>query len=186
MFNFNESILCPEETARNLRKTSEFKEYYKIKYDIIKRFNPKSMVEIGVRAGYSAHTFLSAVPGMKYTGLDANNGTHGGQDGPWTWWAEKILKKAGFDFEIIEADTQKISEVPAADFYHIDGDHTSKGVIHDLNICFACRNPGGVLLIDDYDYIIEVKEGVDQWLKDHESEITWEYVKSLRGEIIIK
>ena len=186
MFKFNEDIICPEETPRNKKKFSEFKDYYRVKHNIIKRFNPKSMVEIGVRAGYSAHTFLTAVPGMKYTGLDANNGTHGGQDGPWTWWAEKILGDAGFEFEIIETDTQKTNLVPAADFYHIDGDHTTNGVMHDLDICYACMNPGGVLLIDDYDYIPEVKEGVDRWIIAHENQIKWEYVKSLRGEIIIQ
>jgi len=186
MFNFREEIFCPDENDSNKAKFEDFKKYYQIKYNIIQRFNPKTMVEIGVRTGYSAHTFLSAVPGMKYIGLDANNNTHGGQNGPWTWWAEKILSEAEFNFEIIETDTQNMMEVPAADFYHIDGDHTVAGVMHDLDICFSSRNPNGVLLIDDYDYIDDVREGVDGWIAVHDNQITWEYVDSLRGEIIIK
>ena len=82
-------------------------------------------------------------------------------------------------------DSQAAYRMPVhADFYHIDGDHTTNGVIHDLDICYAAANPGATLLIDDYDHIPAVRRGVDKWLKLHDK-LEHKYVKSFRGEIVI-
>jgi len=181
-YKFDKKIICPRDPSATPERIAQYRDYYKIKYDIIKEINPKSMVEIGVRAGYSAYFFCQAIPELKYYGYDAENNTHGGQGGPWLWWAEKILES--FDTTILSIDTQTLFTIKSADFYHIDGDHSVKGAQHDLDICYANKNPKGTLLIDDYDYIPEVREGVDTWLEKHPKAI-WRYKESLRGEIII-
>jgi len=186
-YEWDSSIICPKDPTATPERIAEYKTHYRVKHGLARECNPQVIVEIGVRCGYSAWAFLTACPDAKYHGFDADNGTHGGQGGPWTWWAEKILAERKFDFEIhAPFDTQdKIAMPVSADFYHIDGDHTVKGVQHDLDICWEAANGGAVLLVDDYDYIDDVKQGVDEWLAAR-PEIKWKHVPSLRGEIVIK
>lgn len=186
-FVFDENIICPEDPTATPERIAQYKEYYKIKYKICKEINPKVMAEIGVRAGYSSWTFLQSVPDAKLYCIDANNGTHGGnggQDGTFKKWAKKILKS--YDTEYIDCDTQKVSALPIGniDFFHVDGDHTVKGVQHDLDMAYNCLSSNGVILIDDIDYIPEVKRGADSWL--HKMNLKAEYIKSLRGEYLIR
>jgi predicted O-methyltransferase YrrM len=187
-FKFDTKIICPEDPTADKKRIEQYKEYYKVKYAICKEQNPKKIVEIGVRAGYSAWTFMQSCPESKYIGLDANNGTHGGQGGTdkkFMKWARNILKD--YNAEIREVDTQKETELDFVDvdFFHVDGDHTTKGVYHDLNLAFKTLSKGGMILVDDIDYIKEVKQGVTSWLKDNKDKIRYEFRPSLRGECLI-
>jgi predicted O-methyltransferase YrrM len=189
MFEFSESIIYPKDPTANKKRIQQYKDYYKIKYQLCKEQNPKLIVEIGVRAGYSAWTFLQACPNAKYIGIDANNGKHGGQggkDGSFFKWARRIL--ADYDAELIEIDTQKTDKlkIKNVDFFHVDGDHTSRGVQHDLDLAYNCLSENGMILVDDITYIADVRDGVYKWLDKMASEVTSKFVKSLRGEMIIK
>jgi len=187
-FEFPDSIICPWDGTATPGRIAQYRKYYKVKHDIVKSINPKVIVEIGVRAGYSAFAFMSACPDATYVGYDADNQKHGGQGSkPYVPWAEKILNEAGFENRMHwPVDTQKIDVLPeGGDFYHIDGDHSTAGVMHDLDLCFAQLFEGGFMLIDDYDYIGGVTKGVDQWLQDHDELVEREYIKSLRGEMLI-
>jgi len=188
-FDFDEKIICPEDPSATTERIRQYKEYYKIKYKLCKDQNPKVIVEIGVRAGYSAWTFLQACPNAKYIGLDANNGTHGGQggqDGKFIRWAAKILD--GYDIELRELDTQKINDLGISDidFFHVDGDHTVKGVRYDLDLAFKSISDTGLIVVDDISYIDTVRHGVFTWIDKMANEITSEYVESLRGEMLIR
>lgn len=186
-YEWDPSIVCPKDPTATPERIADYKAYYKVKHEIVQSVAPSTIVEIGVRAGYSAWAFLSACPDAFYHGFDADNGKHGGQGGPWTWWAEQMLKEHGFNFEIhAPVNTQKLDEMPIkADFYHIDGDHTTSGVKHDMDICLAAASTGGVLLIDDYDYIDTVRYGVDEWLSSHDGEVDFEMIPSFRGEVLV-
>lgn len=48
----------------------EWVPYYRLKYAIAKALRAESILEIGVRFGYSAMAFLTAVPEAKFTGID--------------------------------------------------------------------------------------------------------------------
>ncbi len=188
MFEFDRSIICPNDPTATEARVRQYKEYYKIKYDICKNQKPKVIAEIGVRAGYSAWTFLQACPTAKYYGFDANNGKHGGQggkDGKFFEWTKKILKP--YDFKLTQLDTQTIDnlELENIDFFHVDGDHTSKGVIHDLDLAFKTLNINGMILVDDITYIKEVENGVNFWLHKMSDKIESNFVDSLRGEMLI-
>jgi cephalosporin hydroxylase len=187
MYEWRPDIICPWDR----RHKDWYPDYYRIKHDICKRVNPKIIVEIGVRAGYSADAFLQACPQAKYIGYDADNFKHGGKrrrrHRPYMEWAEEHLTNNGYDVEInFPVDTQEIDEVASADFYHIDGDHTTKGVMHDLDICYNSASVDAYILVDDYDSLSAVREGVDHWLSNHKGKITYEYIKSHRGELLIQ
>lgn len=188
-FKFDESIIFPGDPTATPERIEQYKKYYKIKYDICKAQNPKRIAEIGVRCGYSAWTFLQACPAATYFGFDANNGAHGGkggEDGQYFKWSKKILKQYKAIFQ--EIDTQFVSDLYLRDidFFHIDGDHTIKGVIHDLYLAFMSISDNGLILIDDYTYIEEVKKGIDKWITRNFNFITVEFIPSLRGEMLIR
>jgi|GEM_PF-3539141 len=162
-----------------------YREQYQIKHDIALELNPKSILEIGVRAGYSAFAFLSACPTARYVGLDAENNKHGGQGGPWTPWAVEILKP--YDARIEIGDTQKMTELArfgGFELIHVDGDHTTAGCLHDLEMALEVLLPGGAILVDDYRYIGSVRKAVDAFAK--ESGMEMELRDSPRGEAILR
>ena len=186
-FIFEDWVICPDDPTATLERINQYKDYYKIKYDICRRVKPKVIAEIGVRAGYSGWTFLQAAPDAKYYGFDANNGTHGGQGGQtgvFKKWALNILSE--YDAQYTEVDTQKVTSLECSDvdLFHVDGDHTYLGVQNDLDLAYECLADNGFILVDDIDYIPEVKRGVVAWLK--QNDLKAEYIKSLRGEYLIK
>jgi predicted O-methyltransferase YrrM len=189
MFEFDNKIIYPKDPSATLKRIKEYKEYYKVKYKLCKDKNPSVIAEIGVRAGYSAWSFLQACPTADYIGFDANNGTHGGQGGKggrYFEWAKKILKS--YNVRLIEADTQTMSSlnINDVDFFHVDGDHSSKGVQHDLDLAYNSINKKGLIVVDDITYINSVRNGVNKWIEKMGDKISHEFVKSLRGEMLIR
>ena len=187
-FEFDEGIICPTDPTATPERIAQYKNYYPIKYDICKSQNPKRIAEIGVRAGYSAWTFLQACPTAKYIGFDANNGKHGGrggEDGSFFAWTHKIL--AEYDYELIQLDTQTVKSlnIEPVDFIHVDGDHTEQGVQHDLNLAFRVINKDGLILVDDYHFLKSVQTGVNTWLIANAKRIRFKFMQSLRGEVLI-
>lgn len=187
-FIFPEYTLCPDDKRITVKNLNRFSEYYAVKYQICKEKNPKRIAEIGVRAGYSAWTFLQACPEAEYFGFDANNGTHGGaggQTGLFKKWAEKILTP--YKFHLTDVDTQKVStlDITDIDFFHVDGDHSTNGVQHDLDLAFKCMAKNGLILVDDITYLSTVKIGCDLWVEKMKNKITTSFVSSMRGELLI-
>lgn len=188
-FEFDESIIYPGDPTASVKRIREYCNYYKVKYDICLKQNPKRIAEIGVRCGYSAWTFLQACPQATYFGYDANNGTHGGkggEDGSFSDWARKILE--GYIAIYHEVDTQCVNDlyIRDIDFFHVDGDHSVLGVRHDLDLAFKSINDNGLILIDDYTYLQTVEDGVDGWILKNSKYITVDFIPSLRGEILIR
>jgi 2-polyprenyl-3-methyl-5-hydroxy-6-metoxy-1,4-benzoquinol methylase len=110
-----------------------WKPYYNLKYLLCKSIGPKSICEIGVRYGYSAVAFLSAVPQAKYTGIDNDSDISGGSKGAVNY-AREIMK--GCNAEIILADSQKMDRLPGGfyDMVHVDGQQDGDGTFHDLEL----------------------------------------------------
>jgi hypothetical protein len=161
------------------------KPYLWVKHVIAGLANPSSIVEIGVRAGYSAYAFLLACPKATYTGFDAYiNGRFGGKDlrSGFKAHAERIL--APYQAKIVVANTMdKGFALPKAGFFHVDGDHTFNGALHDLELCLIASNPDSVILVDDYVFHPEVGMAAQEFCKRHGWHCT--QVRSLRGEGVV-
>jgi hypothetical protein len=59
----------------------EWVPYYRLKFCIAKVLQPKSNLEIGVRFGYSARTFLEASPSATLLDIDLDSDSFGGEVG---------------------------------------------------------------------------------------------------------
>lgn len=181
MWQLAKDDVCPADHNR----FKEYAEHSRTKYEIAVELQPTKILEIGVRAGYSALSFLKACPNSRYLGIDAENGKHGGQNGPWMWWAKKIL--APYDAILIHADSQLMINPPGPglfDLIHIDGDHSLSGALHDMELLWPALSRGGTMLVDDLDYCESVLSAVQQFIHLY-PEAHIELRQSIRGEGLI-
>jgi len=168
----------------------DFYDYYRTKFEIALEKQPKSICEIGVRWGYSAFSFLSAVPTARYTGYDIVAGTHGGAKGIDTFGYVAGFLHDNFpqaDIRLVHADTRNLVTLTGPfDFIHVDGDHSVEGCRHDLELALGACSPGGTILVDDYNYIKGVTVAADDFCRNWKYRIAETQTKhSLRGELII-
>jgi predicted O-methyltransferase YrrM len=138
---------------------------YESKHALAILVQPRCILEIGVRAGYSAFSFLAACPQARYVGVDNNSDTHGGFRGA-IEHAREILRPFGASIlEICSADFAKRwernHEPPVFDLVHIDGEHTTEGCFADLLLATQCHPR--VIVVDDYLVLPEVKSACDQF-----------------------
>jgi SAM-dependent methyltransferase len=120
--------------------------YYRLKFCIAKVLQPKSILEIGVRFGYSARAFLEASPSATLLGIDLDSDSFGGQVGALDW-ARQIT--ANFEAEYVVADSQKMKRFPNGiyDLIHVDGQQDGYGTFHDLR---RAVSQGRWVLLDGY------------------------------------
>ena len=195
--------ICPTDPSCDDQRFQQYVPYYAFKHFLCSSCDTVTncIAEIGVRAGYSALAFLYNRKQLTYFGFDANNGTHGGQggeDGRFMAHARAMLAQQQaqvalqFGIEnvckpvIIELDTQKVDDlgIHFVDFFHVDGDHSSNGLQHDLDLAWSAIHERGWIVVDDIDYIDSVREGVELWLKNHPEAFGVSF-PSLRGEMIV-
>ncbi len=133
------------------------KQIYQEKFRITELIKAKSVIELGVRAGYSATCFLES--GCEnYIGLDATDsygGTKGAVD-----WAKNMLpgRYPNAKIAIHNVDTQKIDtlkEYGKAECVNIDANHSLNGCLHDLEIALTAE-PKWIMCDDMFHHPDEV------------------------------
>lgn len=159
MWNLLLERWLPEDT---FEPTPEAEHYYRVKYQLVAGLHRKrpvtSIVEIGVRAGYSALAMLSAVPDATYLGIDADQGEWGGSAG-YLDRAVETLK--GFQATVLHVDSQLLQELPGHySLAHIDGDHSYDGALRDIRLCSHFAD---AMLVDDYDFIPPVRHAANEF-----------------------
>ena len=124
----------------------EWVDNYRVKWGIAAGLQPRSILEVGVRYGYSAAAFLDACPSARYVGIDIDNDAYGGVAGALDF-ATKLLQP--YDAEIVIADTQEMTRFPGGryDLIHVDGQQDGDGSFHDLELAVAQAN---YVLVDGY------------------------------------
>lgn len=163
--------------------------YYRTKYDLAKRLQPESILEIGVRAGYSALAFLQALPRAQYLGLDMDEGGWGGVQG---YLLEARARLEPYNAVVMRCDTQDLPldpEIAAVvrgyEFWHIDGDHSFKGCLSDLML--AHRMGARWIVVDDYDFAAEVRRAAQTFAGMYRAHYTTEAVPDggHRGNLLL-
>ena len=125
---------------------SEWVDYYKLKWAIARVLKPASILEVGVRFGYSAAAFLHGHSNAHYLGIDLNTDSYGGKQGAIDW-AKEITQQ--FTTEFIVDDTQEMACFPGDiyDLIHVDGQQDGDGSFHDLELAIK---QGRYVLLDGY------------------------------------
>jgi len=161
----------------------EWVPYYRMKYAVCKAIAAESILEVGVRYGYSAITFLEASPRAKYVGIDNDSSTFGGKNGAINW-AKQITSKFNADFLL--KNSQMLSEFPG-DYYdliHIDGQQDGDGTIHDLELALPKAK---FILLDGYFWSKENMLSATYFLEKYKQFIEYSLIiPSYAGELLIK
>lgn len=145
------------------RPSDEYKAQYFQKFNVARGAKPEVIAEIGVRAGYSGLAMLLGAPGARYIGFEADAGNYGGIRGI-TERARKTVFD-GFDVQIRYGDTGNLLEIrDEVDLFHVDGDHSYDGAMHDLELAWRCSK---FVLVDDYDFIRPVQAATDHFIVTH-------------------
>lgn len=142
-----------------------YRRYYGTLWAVVAERQPRRVVELGVRAGYSAFVMLAASDCVVY-GIDSDaderiENTHGGLSGMFRH-ALMHLPRNRFIFE--RKNTRDIMRLPPCDLVYIDAEHTREGVMHDLELAAACAP---AILCDDYDSTDGVREAIDGFVGSH-------------------
>lgn len=106
--------------------------YYRLKWAIARVLQPRRVLEVGVRFGYSAAAFLDACPEAEYLGIDNDSENFGGHKGA-IEWARRITRHARASYLL--ADSQQLAEFPGGryDLIHVDGQQDGDGSFRDLS-----------------------------------------------------
>jgi predicted O-methyltransferase YrrM len=162
--------------------------YYE-KFLIASLIQPKVMIEIGVRTGYSAIAFFKAVPDLIYYGFDCSDKKQAG-DKKYLEHAKRITK--GYNFILKEVDTLTLENlgITDVDLVSIDGNHTYKYVYNDLVLAWEAVKSRGFLLLDDISYIKDVKKALIAFRENYYlfklGRISYLDFKGLRGFSLIQ
>jgi hypothetical protein len=168
-----------------LQPSPEIEHYYRVKYQLVVGLHKKrpirSIVEIGVRAGYSALAMLAAVPDATYLGIDADAGEWGGKAG-YIGTARETLE--GFQAEFLRADSQLLQDLPAHySLAHVDGDHSYEGALRDIRLCSHFAD---AMIIDDYDFIPQVRHAANEFAMNEAKGWGFQHVpdNGFRGNLV--
>jgi SAM-dependent methyltransferase len=134
----------PDDPLRHL--FAEWHSYYRMKWAIASVLQPNSILEIGVRYGYSALAFLNASPSARYLGIDLDVPTFGGCVGAIDW-ARRACSE--YQAEFILADSTKMERFPGGryDLIHVDGQQDGDGTMRDLVLA---AGQAEYILVDGY------------------------------------
>lgn len=156
---------------------------YRLKVAIAAALQPRSILEIGVRFGYSAAAFLHGAPTAHYTGIDADTTVSGGCVGAMEW-ARKILPQG--QFKLIRGDSQRMDRFPDEqyDLIHVDGQQDADGTYRDLE---KSLRQARHVLIDGYLSGDQQFQAVNACLFSHRNEINWAItLGGHAGELLIE
>ncbi|AKB45252.1 methyltransferase domain-containing protein [Methanosarcina vacuolata] len=162
---------------------NEWIDYYRMKYAIAKMIRPTSILEIGVRYGYSAITFLKASENATYLGIDNDSETFGENKGEGNW-AKRITQN--YKAEFLLANSQSMTTLPG-DFYdliHIDDHQDGDGIFHDLKLALEKSK---WILVDGYfksdEHLLSATYFLNKYKDFIEFAVT---IPSYAGELLIK
>lgn len=185
MFQFDRSIILKKDESWFPKICDK----YSVKYAIAKMAKPKVIAEIGVRAGYSAWAMLKAVPHCKYYGFDDCSDENNSE---WKLGfdalahTESLLNDKYPDAFVTmkKLNTQSVSDIgiKEVDLFHVDGDHSYHGCMHDLYLAMWSISDDGIIMIDDYDYLQTVKMACDEFAL--KTGMTMMHIPSARGECV--
>jgi predicted O-methyltransferase YrrM len=140
----------------------EWVDYYRMKWAIAKVIQPKRILEVGVRFGYSARAFLAASPDATLVGIDIDSAEFGGQPGA-VDWAQQSICKDGFNFIVHKTDTATLKCFPgdAYDLIHVDGQQDGDGTFNDLDLALPQSR---FILVDGYHWTRSNFLAVNEWV----------------------
>jgi predicted O-methyltransferase YrrM len=127
-----------------------------VKHQIAHYVEPRTIVEIGVRSGYSMWAMMKAAPTARFYGYDNYSPDYAKELGDnlseqFKAWAGRVKDMLYGQAELIVEDSQSPGFMPkGADLYHVDGDHRTDPAFFDIRNCMAASFGCVVIAVHDY------------------------------------
>lgn len=174
--------LHPEDPWPQKEGLAVVRQIYDQKYTIASLLKPRSILEIGVRAGYSAAAFLAASPGASYLGIDNDSSSSGGWPGATPKAQAMLAKHFPGQCRVRVQDTQYLTQIDGLyDLVHVDGDHSQAGCLHDLRLA---AKVGRWVLVDDQDHEPSVAAATLQFIEEIVQPFM--FLPTVRGDCLIE
>ncbi|MDJ0618998.1 MAG: class I SAM-dependent methyltransferase [Calothrix sp. MO_192.B10] len=161
-------------------------QYYNFYYSYARSWQPKSILEIGVRRGYSAVAMAIGAGNnlVNFVGIDSETDVPLSSN-----YAKEILQNCSqAEIKLINLDTQKenlADNIGKFDLIHVDADHTFYGCISDILLALYLSHPGTKIIIDDCLYA-PVRAAVESVIKIYPDDLQVKYVANFRGHGLIE
>jgi predicted O-methyltransferase YrrM len=182
MFDISD-FMCQEDPWLKSDEALLIPRIYREKHALALLLQPRTILEIGVRCGYSAAAFLTAATEAQYVGYDADTTRFGGFDGALVFAKRMLASRFPSRTRIITQDTQKLDKLPFqyADLVHVDGDHSYEGCWHDLTMAAPIAH---WILVDD----ITFQPAVGQATRDFIGRFGYAALElpTVRGDMLIE
>lgn len=174
----------PKEIAWPPREN--YYEWYSLFASLVK---PKSFLEIGVMYGWSAMAILAGWPHVeRMVVIDNELYEIPVEDACAQILSFRFSNEIKGDFKLngFKRDTKQLGRIPVNekfDLIHIDGEHSTVAVKHDLELALAALADRGTIIVDDINFP-QVKEGADAFLEKHRN-LEVRYVETHQGHYLI-
>ena len=164
-------------------------ETYEWYYVLGQYFQPKRLIEIGTRFGYSltAMCLGSNQKGIEVWSYDSERDCGGSCEyvaNHYRQAKENNTLDVRFNYTVVDTRNLKRLGLPdKVDLAHVDGDHSPRGCCEDACLVREWVRPGGVILIDD------VKEGGVRFGADvfcERYKLTPQFLDCFRGLYVIR
>ena len=126
---------------------------------LLRRVKAETVIEIGVQEGHCACDMLRHLPIKRYIGIDLSPGSphlppilSQRDERPQDRVAFYVKDHPAFDLIIRQRGSLDLEadDLPMADAFIIDGDHSLEAVRHDTELATARTRRGGAILWHDY------------------------------------
>ncbi|NEU74134.1 methyltransferase domain-containing protein [Hassallia byssoidea VB512170] len=186
-FSIIESVIVEEDwKIFDEKRSIATSEYYNFYYSYANSWKPKSILEIGVRRGYSAVSMLigSGDSLERFVGIDSEVDLPSSSK-----FAQEIFRAhSNAEIKLINIDTQNSyiqDDIGIFDLIHIDADHTFHGCINDVLLALSLSKPGTKIIVDDCLYA-PVRAAVEAVAKIYDTDLELKYVTNFRGHGLIQ
>ncbi len=133
-------------------------------YAIGKVIQPETIIEFGVRFGYSAIALcMGSGNNPDYVGVDNESYERGSNA-----WAQQFIKPLTSGCAVLFSRSAEAVIAATADLIHIDTGHTKEQALEDLEIAIQLLAEDGYILLDDIYHHPEVKAAADEFCEKHD------------------